>query len=186
MDRAEPFALPQAVWERELLQEAPAQQLVLDLYDRERIPLLRYLTAAGTDREAAREIVQESFLKLHLHLLQAGDRANLRAWLYRVCRNLAINERTAHRNSHTGSFDAELTGGDYPSSRLSAEEELMERERVHRLNRRLGALSEAQRECLTLRAQGLKYREIAQVLGIATSTVAENVQRGLSQLKDLL
>ena len=47
-------------------------------------------------------------------------------------------------------------------------------------------LSAAQRECLVLRAQGLKYREIAEALNLSVSTVGENVQRGLDRLKGLL
>jgi len=45
-------------------------------------------------------------------------------------------------------------------------------------------LSAAQKDCLILRAQGLKYREIADVLKLSVSTVAENVQRGLDRLKE--
>jgi RNA polymerase sigma-70 factor (ECF subfamily) len=47
-------------------------------------------------------------------------------------------------------------------------------------------LSAAQRECLVLRSQGLKYREIADVLNVSTSTVGENIQRGLERLKEVL
>jgi RNA polymerase sigma-70 factor (ECF subfamily) len=47
-------------------------------------------------------------------------------------------------------------------------------------------LSPAQRSCLVLRAQGLKYREVAEALNLSVSTVAENVQRGLERLKELL
>jgi DNA-directed RNA polymerase specialized sigma24 family protein len=39
---------------------------------------------------------------------------------------------------------------------------------------------------LALRAEGFKYREIADVLELSTSTVGENVQRGLEKLKELL
>jgi DNA-directed RNA polymerase specialized sigma24 family protein len=37
-----------------------------------------------------------------------------------------------------------------------------------------------------LRAQGLKYREIAEALNLSVSTVGENVQRGLERLKEML
>jgi RNA polymerase sigma-70 factor (ECF subfamily) len=67
---------------------------------------------------------------------------------------------------------------------LSAEEALLEREREKRLQRAMNELSEAQRNCLVLRSQGLKYREIAETLNLSISTVAENVQRGLERLKE--
>jgi RNA polymerase sigma-70 factor, ECF subfamily len=47
-------------------------------------------------------------------------------------------------------------------------------------------LSEAQRACLVLRAQGMKYREIASVLDMSISNVGESVQKGLSKLRELL
>ena len=62
----------------------------------------------------------------------------------------------------------------------------LERERLRRLREGINKLSQAQRECLVLRSQGLKYREIATVLSLSVSTVGENVQRGLEKLKDLL
>jgi RNA polymerase sigma-70 factor, ECF subfamily len=60
------------------------------------------------------------------------------------------------------------------------------RERMVRLRAAMIELSTAQRECLVLRAQGLKYREIAEVLNLSTSAVGENIQRGLERLKELL
>ncbi len=48
--------------------------MCLDLYDREQTPLKRYLAMLGVDPETARDIVQESFLKLHEHLLAVATR----------------------------------------------------------------------------------------------------------------
>ena len=50
----------------------------------------------------------------------------------------------------------------------------------------MNQLTIAQKESLVLRAQGLKYREIAEILNLSVSTVAENIQRGLERLRDLV
>ena len=68
----------------------------------------------------------------------------------------------------------------------SPESLVLNRERNEKLRLAIGALSGPQRECLVLRAQGMKYREIAAVLDLSISAVAENVQRGLEKLKGLL
>ena len=57
------------------------------------------------------------------------------------------------------------------------------REQDARLKAALARLPEQQRQCLHLRAEGLRYREMAEVLGVGTSTVAEWVQKGLKQLE---
>lgn len=170
----------------DFLEDTSVRRLVLEHYDREQTALRRYVAFLGLDPETASEIVQETFLKLHEHLLRGGDRANLRAWLYRVAHNLTRNSQTAFRSSKTDPLAVVTVAGDPISKDTSAEEDLLERERLRRLKEGIHKLSAAQRECLILRSQGLKYREIASVLSLSVSTVGENVQRGLEKLKDLL
>lgn len=171
--------------EAEYLEDTSLRQLILEHYDREHLPIRRYLSALGIDPETGREIVQESFLKLHEHLLAGGDRTNLRAWLYRVAHNLARNSQTAFRTSKTDPLP-EPARGELRAGGASAEEQLVAAERTARFRQALSQLSAAQRECLVLRTQGLKYREIAGVLNLSVSTVAENIQRGLEKLKGIV
>ena len=174
-----------AVWETaHVVEEAHA--VVLAHYDRENLPLRRYLVFLGMDPDSARETVQETFLKLHEHLLADGDRTNLRAWLYRVAHNLARNAQSAFHASKTDLLADVTLAGEFASGSQSAEDELLAKERLMLLHQAIGQLSAVQRECLVLRAQGLKYREIAEVMNLSVSTVAENVQRGLGRLKEML
>ncbi|MBV9296124.1 MAG: RNA polymerase sigma factor [Acidobacteriaceae bacterium] len=186
MEQADILALPRPKWKAEYLEDTSLRRLVLEHYDREHVPLLRYLALLGVDRETSRELVQESFLKLHEHLLNGGDRSNLRAWLYRVAHNLARNTQSAFRSSKTESLTGSEGAREPVSEAVSAEEELLAEERVKCFREAMNQLSLAQRECLTLRAQGFKYREIAEVLNLSVSTVGENVARALERLKDLL
>lgn len=186
MEPADILTLPGAVWEAEYLEDTSLRRLTLELYDREHAAIARYLSFLGVDVETAREIVQETFLKLHEHLLRGGERHNLRAWLYRVAHNLARNAQAAFSASKTDSLPDVSAGGDFRASVPSAEEELLAAERAKQLREAVGQLSFSQRECLVLRAQGFKYREIADVLSLSVSTVGENVQRGLERLKELL
>jgi RNA polymerase sigma-70 factor (ECF subfamily) len=186
MQRADSLALPAAAWRADYLEDISLRRLVLEHYDQENVPLRRYLSCLGLDADACQEIVQESFLKLHEHLLAGGDRANLRAWLYRVAHNLARNVQTAFRARKAEALPEDMGTGALPSSAASAEEDLLARERLERLQQAMQELSAPQRECLVLRAQGLKYREIAEVLNLSISSVGENIQRGLERLKERL
>lgn len=186
MEQVEALSLPDIGWEKQYLEDVSVRRTVLEQYDQEHKALLRYLSCLGVDRETGQEIVQESFLKLHEHLLMGGDRTNLRAWLYRVSHNLARNFQSAFRTAKTDYFPDLTLNGDFAGADISPEEQLLEAERMRRFHKAMAELSKPQRECLTLRTQGLKYREIAEVLQLSTSTVGENVARGLERLKELV
>ncbi len=185
MSHAEALRLAQAGRDKESLETANLEKVLLEQYDRERGPLGRYLSFLGVDRETGQEIVQESFLKLQEHLLAGGDRTNLRAWLYRVSHNLARNIQASFRIART-EYVSDLETGSLAVSNASAEDTLLEAERHARYHAALKQLSPAQRGCLLLRTEGMKYREIAEVLHLSVSTVGENVTRGLEKLKELV
>jgi RNA polymerase sigma-70 factor (ECF subfamily) len=187
MQREQLFALPRTAWEAKYLDDTSPRRLVLEYYDREHVAIRRYLLFLQVDPEIAKEIVQETFLKLHEHLLADGDRTNLRAWLYRVAHNLARNVQIAFHSSRTDSLPAQpAAAGATAAAAPSAEQELLEQERIVRMRCALDQLSTSQRQCLVLRAEGLKYREIAEVLNISVSTVGENIQRGLERLREII
>jgi RNA polymerase sigma-70 factor, ECF subfamily len=167
-------------------EEPDSRQLVLEHYDREHLALRKYVLFLGLSAESSDDVVQESFLRLYEHLQRDGDRTNLRAWLYRVAHNLTRTGQTAvfFRKADTLS---KLTAAAEPvTNALTPEQVLLNRERDTALHHALKELTPAQRECLALRAQGLKYREMAGVLQLSVSAVAENVQRGLEKLRKML
>jgi RNA polymerase sigma-70 factor, ECF subfamily len=186
MQRADILPLLSSAWKTDYLEDTSVRRLVLEQYDREAAPLRRYLQFLGIDPDTAQEVVHEAFLKLHQHLLADGDRTNLRAWLYRVAHNLGRNTQTAFRSSKTDSLPDVTICGDLPCQAASVEQELLDEERRNLVRTAIQRLSAAQKDCLVLRAQGFKYREIADVLNLSISTVGENIQRGLEKLKELL
>jgi RNA polymerase sigma-70 factor (ECF subfamily) len=189
MEQANLFAVTErgyaAGGKAEYLEDTSLRRMVLEYYDREHIAIRRYLSFLGVDIETGQEIVQESFLKLHEHLLRGGDRSNLRAWLYKVAHNLARNTQTAFRASKTDPLP-DATVSEVRANGMSAEEALLAEERTRRVREAMAQLSPVQKECLILRTQGLKYREIADVMNLSTSTVGESIQRGLEKLKELI
>jgi len=178
------FALPASALRPRYSKDASSVDLVLQHYDSEQLPLRRYLIFLGIDAETASEIVQECFLRLHEHLMRGGDQSQLRAWLYRVGHNLVRNAQSAFHSAKTDRFADMTELNSLAAKEKSAEEELLAKEQVSTFHHAMSQLSAAQRDCLVLRAQGLKYREIAEALKLSVSTVAENVQRGLERLKE--
>ncbi len=134
-----------------------------------RQPLTRYLVSLGLNSEECRDVVQESFLRLHQHVAGGGG-GNLRSWLFRVAHNEARNRQKRYERRFGSTMDGvEVRDGSDP------ETVLLDKERRNRLDAAMKTLSEAERECLKLRAEGKRYREIGDTLGLAVSTVADVV-----------
>jgi RNA polymerase sigma-70 factor (ECF subfamily) len=148
-----------------------------------RKPLLRYLVCLGLSIDEAQDVVQDSFLSLHRHLAAGGSRENIRGWVFRVAHNQARNRQSsAHRRFSApldAGLDAVLDEATPEQAFLDKEED---KERFRRLGKAINLLTASERECLLLRAGGLRYREIGEALGIATSTVADIVDRAIKKL----
>jgi RNA polymerase sigma-70 factor, ECF subfamily len=78
-------------------------------------------------------------------------------------------------------LDVEL---DVLPDQKTPERMILEKEKFRQLEKAIRELTEFERECLLLRAEGLRYREISEVLGISTSTVGETVSRAIKKLAE--
>lgn len=179
------------------------RELFLEL----RVPMCRYLISLGLDQAEAEDAAQESFLKLcqfagrgGCHPMvqgqDPGDKVgaqNIRGWLFRVAHNLARDEQRRRKRRPTEQLgndwenppgkNAQVGHPELREDRPTPEQHLLEREQDARLKWAMARLPEEQRRCLHLRAEGLKYREIGEVLEASTSTIAEWVQKALKQLE---
>jgi RNA polymerase sigma factor (sigma-70 family) len=156
---------------------------IVDLYDSLRPGLFAYLVSLGLNRNQAEDVVHDSFLKLIQHLLNKEDQQDLRGWIFRVAHNLAINLHLSayHRLSDSIGGDESLLAK-FADSSLSPEELVIKKEELSRVQAAMSRLTQQQRYAVLLRAEGLRYREIAQTLGISIARVAELVQRALARL----
>lgn len=152
---------------------------ITDLFDRWRGALLRYLSTFGLSRHDSEEVIQEVFLSLVSHLQQDKARTNLRGWLFRVAHHLGLKRREAGRK--LAESDADLEELPHPS--MNPEEEFVTSQRQRRLAAVLDALPAQDRRCLYLRAEGLRYREIAEVTGISLGSVAASLARSLARFQ---
>ena len=162
---------------------SPLEVEVVELFEELRDRLLRYLLVLGLSVHDGEEIVQESFLLLFQHLQHGKSRQNLRGWIFRVARNLALKQRTANqlRLRRIVEFDETLSE-QHLDRGPNPEEELRSRQRQKRLLAVVNALPEQDQSCLAMRAEGLRYREIAGALGISLGSVAASLARSLERL----
>ncbi len=159
------------------------EEVVVRLFDEHRERVYRYLLSLAICPEEAEEITQETFLRLYQHLHKKGREDNLRGWVFRVAHNLAITHRQQRRRLV---LPSPSEWEDFDGSRVTAapnpEELLLLKEKMIRVHLTMNSLSTQQSECLSLRAEGLRYREIADILGVTVSTVAESLRRALVKL----
>ncbi|HZT37759.1 MAG TPA: sigma-70 family RNA polymerase sigma factor [Bryobacteraceae bacterium] len=161
----------------------PAAEEVVSLFDHLRDRLLRYVISFGLPVEDAEDVIQEVFLSLYRHLERGRSRSNLRAWVFRVAHNLALKQRNQLRSASQESQDERASLLDWlPDPGPNPEDRMVSSQRRERMLATVNALAEQDRRCLILRAEGLRYREIAQILDISLGSVALSLERSLTRL----
>jgi RNA polymerase sigma-70 factor (ECF subfamily) len=162
---------------------AAIQREVLGLFDEFAPRLRRYVGSFGLGVEATEDVVQEVFLQLFRHLQLGRSRTNLRGWIFRVAHNLALKHRarTTRRQKTESAWDGSLADLMVDPC-ANPEQQLAADRRRRRLHSVLLALPERDRQCLFLRAEGLRYREIAKALDISLGAVAKALTRAMTRL----
>jgi RNA polymerase sigma-70 factor (ECF subfamily) len=159
------------------------RQQIIDLYDALRPSLYAYLCCLGLGPAEAEDTIQETFLRLVQHLSGHPNDKNLRGWIFRVARNLSVDSHRSDKRFVSDSDDdtdsaiqARIDPGPNP------EQLVIQSEQAELLNTAVAQLTPQQRHCVLLRAEGLRYREIASVLGISVQRVGELVAKALVRL----
>ena len=143
--------------------------------------LCRFLESIVSDR--AQDIAQESFLRLCA--AEAGDisRSEMRFWLFRVARNLALNEVNREKTHNRLWVQVKEV---FRRKNLTPAENLENAETHALIRDLLDKLPEHQRSALLLREEeDMRYREIALVLNVSESKVKVDIFRGRNALRDL-
>jgi RNA polymerase sigma-70 factor (ECF subfamily) len=184
--------MPQADWIDELPLSSVAGTLprnpseiereVVDLFEQLSDSLLRYTLSFGISVHDAEEVVQDVFLSLFRHLQLGRPGTHLRGWIFRVAHNLALRQRIANKRIRDRIDDCEPIAERHCDPSPNPEEHLSSMQRKRRLLAVVDALPLADQHCLRLRSEGLRYREIASVLGISLGAVSLSLTRSLERL----
>jgi RNA polymerase sigma-70 factor (ECF subfamily) len=165
---------------------AAAQNEVLRLFDECAPGLRRYVGAFGLTVEVTEDVVQEVFLQLFKHLRLGRSRANLHGWIFRVGHNLALKQRekAARRHRWEATWDVLLVDRVVDPA-ANPEQQLADDRRTRQLRAVVLALPERDRQCLFLRAEGLRYRDIAKTLDVSLGAVAKSLARAMTRLTNV-
>jgi RNA polymerase sigma-70 factor, ECF subfamily len=155
---------------------------VMELFEQFRDPLLRYALSFGIPVHDAEEVIQEVFLSLFRHLQLRRSRKNLRGWIFRVAHSLALKQLYGNQRSHAKTASDWTIAEEQFDPSPDPEEQLSAAQRRYRLLAVVQALPEGDQGCLRLRAEGLRYREIAAILGMSLGAVSISLTRSLARL----
>jgi len=155
---------------------------VVALFEAHRGRLLGYVMAFGIAAQDGEEIIQEVFLALFRHLRMGRSRRNLRGWIFRVAHNLALKQRQANRRWQSAMEDDTGNPGAFADPAPNPEEHAVCAQRQMRLDSVVQAMPEQDQWCLRLRAEGLRYREIAGIVGISLGSVSISLTRSMARL----
>ena len=157
---------PRETWFRKLLEESEK-------------PLIQYAWSLLKDRERAKDVVQDTFLRLW-SADPSDFETGAKAWLYTVCRNRAFDVLRKEKRMETKdeqSLEREHIPQHSPS----------ESQADSHVQAAMQGLSQNQQEIIRLKfQQDLSYAEISQVLGLSISNVGVQLHMALQKLKSSL
>jgi RNA polymerase sigma factor (sigma-70 family) len=157
-----------------------AQALLLAALERYERPLIRYALNFTGDLEEARDVVQDTFLRLsQQERLLEGEK--LAPWLFTVCKNRALD----FQRKHARMVITEVAVLDRETSEDAGPGDAMElRENAAALRLLIEQLPARQREAVTLKfIAGLDYKEMSRVMKTSIGNVGYLIHHGVQALR---
>ena len=154
------------------------EEIITGALDRFERPLISYAKEITGDLEAARDAVQETFLRLSRQDV-AKLEPRLAPWLFFVCRNCALDHvRKVVRFSQDPVDEEHASDGPSPAAQAMASED------AARLRELVARLPRQQRELVKLKFEaGLSYKEMAEALKTSVSNVGVQLHEAMQTLR---
>ncbi len=181
----------QAMW-RVKMDDDP--EAFAELVQRWQKPIQNLCTRMVGDSHRGEDLTQETFARLFAKRKSYEARSKLSTFLWRIALNICYDELRRLRRRGETPLEAAASGGDddLPTIDIEADgpgphDDLVGQERAAAVRDALQRIGEPYRAVLVLRHyEGLKFREIADVLEIPEGTVKSRMAEGLSQLQKIL
>jgi len=158
-------------------------QAFMAIFERYETILIRYLYNLIGNMELAKDLCQETMTRLIQKPPRGRLQGSLRAWLFRVAHNLAMD----HLRKASRMADHPPALEDEPDDRPDLHQEFTENKIYARLRKHIDALPEGQREVLCLRIfGGMRFREVAKAVRLPLGTAIWRMNRAIDSLRQSL
>ena len=176
----------QAMWRVQMQDDAEAFATLVERWEG---PIQNLCTRMLGDAHRGEDLAQEAFARVFAKRKDYVAGGKFSTFLWRVALNLCYDELRRRERRRETSLEGEFgdEDPDCPGDQLPPDISIVREENAERVRRALMKISETYRGVLILRHyEDLKFREIADVLGIPEGTVKSRMAEGLSQLARLL
>jgi RNA polymerase sigma-70 factor (ECF subfamily) len=157
------------------------------LFERHHRSLFRYFVSMHGSREQAEDLVQDVFFRMLRYRESYDPAQSFTAWMYQIARNAGVDQARKRRSGEVVEIDACVEShAELISAAPGPEESAAQVQNLALLRRAVEQLPAEKREILVLsRFQGMKYEDIAEVLGCEVGTVKVRVYRAVRALEQI-
>lgn len=150
------------------------------LYEKYHHEIFRYIFIMVSDRQQAKDLMQETYIKAFLNIEKFRGEASVKTWLYRIARNVTI-DYLRRRKPVTYFLDHHIR---VESNERTPEEVVMLGNDVEQLFLALSRIKKSYREVIILRKiREFSIKETAAIMGWKESRVKTNLHRGMEALR---
>ncbi len=161
--------------------DSEREQQFLSAYKENADALFRFCYLKLSDRELAKDLLQDVLMKAWQYIEKGNDVGNMKSFLFRIARNAVIDE---YRKKKTNSLDALRDQGfDVSSDDHNDFLRGLDGERALAL---LATIPETYRDAIYMQyVEGLSLKEIAEVTGESENNISVRIHRGMQKLRDI-
>ena len=143
------------------------------------------------DRETAKDLSQEAFLKAYSYLKNFDGRSSFYTWFYRIVVNVCLDYKRRNKRAATDEFDetveTQMEPSHEPVQPPAPEQQVLTGQIARKVDAALRQLPAKQRTAFILKNhQGLSIKEIAETMETAEGTVKVHLHRAVTALRQIL
>lgn len=155
----------------------------LDAYKEHTDALFRYCYFKTLNKEEAKDMLQETFVKTWDYLRNGGEVINMKAFLYRTAHNIVVDH---YRKKKPVSLDNLFEEGFDTSNENDTVQDLENKIDGKEALKLLDKIPKAYREVIYMQyVDGLGAKEIAEILGESPNNISVKIHRGLEKIKKI-
>jgi RNA polymerase sigma-70 factor, ECF subfamily len=162
-----------------------------ELVERHKQKAYRIAFDFARDREEAKDLSQEAFLRAYTHLANFDGRSGFYTWFYRILVNVCLDYKRRKKRSSAEEFNEAIEHQVEPSHMSkqppAPDQQVLAGQLSRKVSAALEALPPKQRTAFILKNnQGLSIREIAAMMQTAEGTVKVHLHRAVTALRQSL